>query len=363
MGKPEKNNKKIYDDEIVKIIGWAVTEGNYLIGKRTHEVTIFQKEGDYSKEIEKCLNNLNAHFKKYYWNKEKTILGYRISKEIANKIVELAPNKCLSPNLIVDLTKNQRMILVETMIKGDGWIRKNNKNKTPWSYCQKDKKHIDMFIMLCTLSGLTARAKLVKNMSKFSNKPYFIVNIYSKPKIYCNATNINFHGGRPSYGNAGLGKQKSPNIPIKKYKGTVWCPETEYGTFVCRRNGHVYITGNSYKDKLVSEALYTCIRYADRFNPDKSKNPFAYFTKVAWSSFIKCINEEKKVSRLKEKIHDDYNIMNAIHKKRQNNLNDIVDMDADGSTDWAPLTLYKDKKKIVFKTKEDYDKYITKERK
>jgi hypothetical protein len=26
----------------------------------------------------------------------------------------------------------------------------------------------------------------------------------------------------------------------------IWCPNTDYGTFVCRREGHVYVTGNTY---------------------------------------------------------------------------------------------------------------------
>ena len=45
------------------------------------------------------------------------------------------------------------------------------------------------------------------------------------------------------------------NFEIKKYKGVVWCPETEYGTWVCRNGGYTFITGNSYKADMVGDAI------------------------------------------------------------------------------------------------------------
>lgn len=41
-------------------------------------------------------------------------------------------------------------------------------------------------------------------------------------------------------------RKKLPNVPTEKYKGLIWCPETKYGTFVCRRNKLAYVTGNTY---------------------------------------------------------------------------------------------------------------------
>jgi len=43
---------------------------------------------------------------------------------------------------------------------------------------------------------------------------------------------------------------KSSSIYHATYTGIVWCPETEYGTFVARRDGKTFITGNSYPPKL-----------------------------------------------------------------------------------------------------------------
>jgi len=115
----------------------------------------------------------------------------------------------------------------------------------------------------------------------------------------------------------------------------------------------------TYKDKLISEALYTCIRYAHKFKPEKSKNPFAYFTTIAWSSFIKCINEEKKASNIKKKIYD--TMAHKMVKFKNNNYNDLRDLD--GEEEWNPLTITIKNKSRIFKTKESYEKYNEKKKK
>ena len=38
------------------------------------------------------------------------------------------------------------------------------------------------------------------------------------------------------------------------------------------------------------------------FNPDKSKNPFAYFTQIIYYAFIRRIQKEKKQSLIKNKL-------------------------------------------------------------
>ena len=58
----------------------------------------------------------------------------------------------------------------------------------------------------------------------------------------------------------------------------------------------------SYRDEMVSDGIENCIRYADRFNPEKSKNPFAYFTQIIYFAFLRRIEKEKKQSRVRDKM-------------------------------------------------------------
>ena len=44
----------------------------------------------------------------------------------------------------------------------------------------------------------------------------------------------------------------------------------------------------AFREEMVSDGIENCVMYASNFNPEKSKNPFAYFTK----SFIMLFYEE-----------------------------------------------------------------------
>jgi hypothetical protein len=297
MGKPvtDARSTRTYTNEFIELIGWAVTEGNYTLGIKTHSVQIFQKEGIAADKIRCLLNKLNARYKEYVWCKKTNVIGWRITKDIANEIIKLAPNKILSENFIVSLTQSQRMLLIKTMIDGDGWIRNDNEG-TPWSYTQKDKKHIDSFIMLCTLSGLTTSTHLRLNESKFTTTKswYYIVNIYSSPKLTCKFENVNLHGGRSTAGGK-QGKKYNPNIPTTYYTGVVWCPRTEFGTFIARRKGQVYITGNTYKEEMIGDAVEKMIKalWNQKYDPEKG-NPFSYFTQISFNAFCNRIKKEKR---------------------------------------------------------------------
>ena len=36
----------------------------------------------------------------------------------------------------------------------------------------------------------------------------------------------------------------------------------------------------TYRDEMIADGIENCLMYFDNFNPDKSKNPFAYFTQI-----------------------------------------------------------------------------------
>ena len=36
----------------------------------------------------------------------------------------------------------------------------------------------------------------------------------------------------------------------------------------------------SFREEMISDGIENCIQYVDNFDPDKSKNPFAYFTQI-----------------------------------------------------------------------------------
>jgi len=57
----------------------------------------------------------------------------------------------------------------------------------------------------------------------------------------------------------------------------------------------------SYKDEMISDGIENCINYMHNFDPEKSKNPFAYFTRIIYNAFILRIQKEKRQTYIKYK--------------------------------------------------------------
>jgi hypothetical protein len=57
-----------------------------------------------------------------------------------------------------------------------------------------------------------------------------------------------------------------------------------------------------FKDDMISDGIENCIQYIHNFNPEKSQNPFAYFTQIIHFAFLRRIQKEKKQLEIKNKI-------------------------------------------------------------
>ena len=53
---------------------------------------------------------------------------------------------------------------------------------------------------------------------------------------------------------------------------------------------------------MVSDGIENCLQYIHNFDPEKSKNPFAYFTQIIYYAFLRRIQKEKKQTHIKNKM-------------------------------------------------------------
>lgn len=60
-------------------------------------------------------------------------------------------------------------------------------------------------------------------------------------------------------------------------------------------------SGYSYKEEMISDGIENCLQYIHNFDPEKSSNPFAYFTQIIWFAFLRRIQKEKKQTYIKFK--------------------------------------------------------------
>ena len=59
-----------------------------------------------------------------------------------------------------------------------------------------------------------------------------------------------------------------------------------------------------FKDDMVCDGIENCVQYINNFNPEKSSNPFAYFTQIIHYAFLRRIQKEKKQLEIRQKIID-----------------------------------------------------------
>ena len=57
-----------------------------------------------------------------------------------------------------------------------------------------------------------------------------------------------------------------------------------------------------FKEDMISDGIENCVQYIHNFNPEKSRNPFAYFTQIIHYAFLRRIQKEKKQLDIKTKI-------------------------------------------------------------
>ena len=88
--------------------------------------------------------------------------------------------------------------------------------------------------------------------------------------------------------------------PITEYIGSCFLKIAEHLSY--RPNFMNY----PYREEMIGDGIENCLLYAHNFDPEKSKNPFSYFTQIIYYAFLRRIEKEKKQSYIKYKCIREY---------------------------------------------------------
>lgn len=115
----------------------------------------------------------------------------------------------------------------------------------------------------------------------------------------------------------------------------------------------------SYRDEMISDGIENCISYFDNFDPNKSSNPFAYFTQIIYFAFLRRIQKEKKQTYIKHKAAENSMLFNELVEQGEDG--DFVfnpqDFDTENVSDFVKaFEINIDKKKV--KRKKGIDMFI-----
>ena len=91
-------------------------------------------------------------------------------------------------------------------------------------------------------------------------------------------------------------KRKRKKPPVTNYIGECFLKIANHLSY--RPNFINY----TYKEDMISDGIENCLQYVANFDPEKSSNPFAYFTQIIYYAFIRRIQKEKKQTHVKHKM-------------------------------------------------------------
>lgn len=121
--------------------------------------------------------------------------------------------------------------------------------------------------------------------------------------------------------------QGKPKPPIPRYIGECFLKIANHLSF--KPNFVNYM----FKEDMISDGIENCVQYIHNFNPEKSQNPFAYFTQIIHYAFLRRIQREKRQLEIKNKIlersgysevFDDNNTVDGSNYSDYNSIKDNV---------------------------------------
>ena len=108
----------------------------------------------------------------------------------------------------------------------------------------------------------------------------------------------------------------------------------------------------AFKDDMISDGIENCLQYVNNFNPEKSKNPFAYFTQIIYWAFVRRIQKEKKNLYIKYK-----------EMERMSYLEDHIETSSDDNKEYLSLIGSADSRNMISQFIEDFEEKRFKKRK
>ena len=102
-----------------------------------------------------------------------------------------------------------------------------------------------------------------------------------------------------------------PKPPIPRYIGECFLKIANHLSY--KPNFVNYM----FKDDMICDGIENCVQYINNFNPEKSSNPFAYFTQIIHYAFLRRIQKEKKQLEIRQKIIERSGFEEVMHSDDQ----------------------------------------------
>jgi HK97 family phage prohead protease len=246
-----------YTDAFVELVGWFWTEGWVPPADHTDAgLYLAQSTKVNPQHVASIRAALQAEFPGQWSERHSSddMARFRLTREAAEAIKSVTSgDKEPTADFLTNLTRSQLLLLVQTCMNGDGHAAKSGQS----TWYQVSKNGVRAFEMLCALAGQPTNTTSQKDYGNRHGQPPTRVSLLrtgvAKPLDAIRVKAYGYKNGEP----------RTPAVDEWiTTTGEIWCPTTPSGTWLARRNGSVYFTGNSIGYKTL-DAIYDNQRQAN----------------------------------------------------------------------------------------------------
>ncbi|MEU4831006.1 peptidoglycan-binding protein [Streptosporangium sp. NPDC023615] len=229
-----------WSDAFVEVLAWFWTEGHVKAARngKSTSVAIYQSLNN-SANVASIRSALGEMFgppaDKFprvgrltdgvpRWREvvNRHLVEFHLSSDAGRHLLEMAPGRVPGFDFLLALTKAQLALFIETSLLAD--------NAGKDRLAQKERAAAEAFMFAVLLSGRAASLRR-RPPTLSCNTDMWLVTIRQQRNFAPRS--------------AAAGKAATFRIGRQKYLGEVWCPRTENQSWLARRDGSVYFTGNT----------------------------------------------------------------------------------------------------------------------
>lgn len=224
-----------YSDDQLRLLGWIMTDSCVDDYGRVEILQHAQKKknGDLYRSVIAVLDDLGTCYSDHCFNGYRSI--YLKQSEFILQMLQDFPSRILSWDFVNTLSQHQADVLMQSMIEGDT----SRGHPQQMTFTCNSTARRDIFQYLAFRAGYATNSYTI-DPSDLENVNLRVYDSVSNKEPICTKN--------PYYTITVLRVKRAHIYPNHKSKSTVvgvWCVTTHNGTWIARRNGKVYITGNS----------------------------------------------------------------------------------------------------------------------
>jgi len=213
------SEESTWDNDFVAAVGWFITEGHW----HKNGVPMLTQSFEVNPVKALQIQILSDRYGGSHYSHENKADQWYIPGLKDELFSVVGKDKRLTPEFLSSLTLEQAKILYQTLIDGDGHWRIDAHDGKTATWYQSHEGRVSDFQMLCSMLGYRTNARWRK---RSIGKPCCDVTVYKTRTV--NVTNL--------------------NRTKVSYRGKVWCPTTETSTWVARKDGITFVTGNCFPE-------------------------------------------------------------------------------------------------------------------